>query len=212
MTWLSYIFTRHIARAQSAVNGRIEVAEIRGQKTMLVEGIQQTGPYPNELWRLGLADASQFPEVPKRMLVLGVGGGEVLRRLSEVFPGATIVGVDIDPEIIRLAREYFSVDDIPGLTLVCGDAQTFVQKERRRFDLAVVDLYVANDVPDFATDDAFIAELSRILRPGGRMIMNYFHAKDQERQVRMFAKKLSKRFTKVRYQPVLRNIFFYVVK
>lgn len=212
MTWLSYIFPRHIAGSRSTVNGRIEVKEIRGQKTLLVEGIQQTGPYPNVLWKRGFADACRLPAAPKQILVLGVGGGEVLGRLASLFPDAAITGVDIDAEIIRLARAHFSIGTIPGLTLVCEDAQVFVQKERKKFNLVIVDLYVANDVPSFATGDTFMAGVSRLLCSGGRLIMNYFHATDQARQARSFANKLSKYFISVSYRPVLRNIFFYVVK
>jgi len=43
-------------------------------------------------------------EAPRRLLDLGCGTGSVTRRLIDAFPGAEVVGVDLDPTLLALAR------------------------------------------------------------------------------------------------------------
>lgn len=214
MGWFSQLIGRTIAVSHSSWNGKIEVKDIRGHRTLLADGIQQTGPYPNRLWDVGLKDILTAGKAPINILVFGVGGGYVFKLLNTAFPQAMISGVDIDPEIIRLSRQHFGLDAIPHLHLVCQDAKTFVQRksEQSKYDLVVIDLYVANDVPGFVTQESFLRSVSRFLRPRGRLVINYFHARNQEGEVKKLASKLSRCFSKVEYQSVLRNIFFTVVK
>ncbi|MBV8194349.1 MAG: spermine synthase, partial [Candidatus Dormibacteraeota bacterium] len=54
---------------------------------------------------------------PHRILVIGNAGGTAARVLSALYPGAVIDGVELDPVVTELAREYMALDSIPGLTV-----------------------------------------------------------------------------------------------
>ena len=86
----------------------------------------------------------------RRALDVGTGTGLGARALKQRFPDAGVVGVDVAPEMIAVARER-----VPGATFEVGDAS------RLPFGDAEFDLVAnANMIP-------FLDEAARVLRPGG---------------------------------------------
>lgn len=75
-----------------------------------------------------------------RLLVLGLGGGCLPSFFKANFPDASITAVDIDSEVIRIAREFFKLDS--SIETVEMDALTFVEKEcgHSTYDYIFVDI------------------------------------------------------------------------
>ena len=46
-------------------------------------------------------------EEPRRILIIGLGGGTLPMFLRKHYPGATIDVVDIDPDVVLVARQFF---------------------------------------------------------------------------------------------------------
>lgn len=130
----------------------------------------------NTLWDLLWLPALLQCRAPQRVLVLGVGGGAVIRKLMSVFPGALLVGVDISPTHITIARQYFGVKGSRVLLLE-ADAIAFVQYYRGPpFDLIVEDLFTSNNgnperVMPF--DNTWLSALSDLLSKRGQIITNF---------------------------------------
>lgn len=197
--------------SSSPYNKQIAIVGLFGRNSLLVNGIQQTGPYTEKLWKMGLRpilEDSSFQ--PVNILVFGIGGGTVFNIFQKAFPKAQMVGVDIDPEIIRIGRTYFGLDKLPRLTLVAKDARDYYVNQK--YDLVIIDLYIGNDVPRFVTQEPFLSNVRRLLRPEGRMIMNYFSEKNQDKESTTLLSRLLTIFSNAQRRPVLRNIFFSVVK
>ena len=66
----------------------------------------------------------------RRILVLGVAGGTIIRLLHDAYPTAEIIGVDIDRVMIELGKKYFGLKNIPKLTFIVDDAKDFVMKSQ----------------------------------------------------------------------------------
>lgn len=82
---------------------------------------------------------------------------------------AHVTGVDLSPEMIRLAAEKHRD---PRISLLAGDAQTM--------ELDVYDcIVILNALPHFLDPEALTARLARHLVPGGRLTI----AHDRPRQV-----------------------------
>jgi spermidine synthase len=92
-------------------------------------------------------------------------------------PEAEIVGVELDREVVRLARRHFDLDRL-GIELVLGDALDFLRRERRRFDLIVEDLFLGPSrsvrKPDWLLGEGYRLIRKR-LRPGGYVVSNTIH-------------------------------------
>lgn len=197
MSLLSYLIPRKLLESSSVYNKKIEVREINGRNILLVNGIQQTGPYTEKLWKKGLKNMHA-----KRILVFGIGGGAVLRH----FPDSHITAVDIDPEIIRIAKKYFGLGRQKNVIIVQSDARLF--RTIKKFDLVIVDLYTGNDVPNFVSQKEFLHRILGFVSPGGQLIINYFSQTNQARNAANIVSLLPGATAK----PVLRNMFIFVVK
>ena len=111
------------------------------------------------------------------MLLLGVGGGSVARALRALDERAEIVGVEYDPEVLRLARRHFGLDEL-RLELVVEDALEYLSRERHRFDLIVEDLFVGPPrtvhKPDWLVGEGYRLIRQRVA-PGGIVVSNTIH-------------------------------------
>jgi SAM-dependent methyltransferase len=112
-----------------------------------------SGPHaPEALWQT-LVEWS-----PRRVLEVGGGPGELSERMQNEL-GAQVSFLDISPRMVELARER-GVGDAQ-----VGDVQS-LPFEDGTFD-TVVAAWMLYHVPDI---DRGLAEIARVLRPGGALI------------------------------------------
>lgn len=111
---------------------------------------------------------------PKRVLMLGLAGGTVFRILRHLLPDARLTAVEIDCEILGLAKRHMGLDDL-GARVFVGDARDWLSSNRRTFDVVIDDCYLAGPDDVFrphASDQAVRRNLIRALAPGGLLIVN----------------------------------------
>lgn len=212
MRLLSFFTPQTLERSSSRYNKKIEVVEEFGQKVLLVNGIQETGPYVNSLFQNGLRYLTTWHKGNVKNIVLfGVGGGGILFQLERLYPEVLITAIDYDAEVIELGKKYFHFDRLINTKFVIADARKFVTnpKYSKAFDLVIIDLYVGNDVPEFATSEIFLNNTKKILAPRGAVMMNYFSFKNQQKKSKLLLDKLSKIYQSVISRPNRRNIFFF---
>src|SRR5207244_2595634 len=94
---------------------------------------------------------------PSRVLEVGCGWGELAEWIAR-DTGAEVVAVDLSPRMVDLARER-------GVDARLGDVQD-LQFDEGEFDVAVA-AWMLYHVPDL---ERGIAELQRVLRPGGLLV------------------------------------------
>ena len=82
------------------------------------------------------------PRPPRSLLLLGLGGGTVVRQLWRLIPDLEVTAVDLDPNAIRAAKR--NLRGASGrITMVEGDAYEWLAQCRRRFDAVVDDVYAS---------------------------------------------------------------------
>ena len=96
-----------------------------------------------------------------RVLDVGAGTGEFSSRLAQLWPEATVTGVDVLSSSVELARNRHQAL-APRLQFEQGDAFQ-LQYPEGSFDL-VACRHVLQAIP---TPELVISELARVLRPGG---------------------------------------------
>jgi demethylmenaquinone methyltransferase/2-methoxy-6-polyprenyl-1,4-benzoquinol methylase len=99
-----------------------------------------------------------------RAIDIATGTGKVAADLNRcVQPGGEVLGVDISPGMIGIARRRF--DGRAGLTFVVGDALALPAPDAS-FDAATIAFGMRN-LPDYRQG---FAEMRRVVRPGGRVV------------------------------------------
>lgn len=100
-----------------------------------------------------------------RVLDVGCGnGGTTIKASARVRPGGAVVGVDVSPPMLALARERATAAGATEAAFVEADAQVHVFEERS-FDAVLS----RNGLMFFEDPEAAFANLAQALRPGGRI-------------------------------------------
>jgi spermidine synthase len=111
------------------------------------------------------------PEV-RRFMMMGLGGGVITNFLFERFPELEIDAVEIDPEVVRLAREFFGVPDHPRYRTHVGDGRSFIERAAAPWDMIMLDAFSGVFVPyHLRTKQAYEACLAK-LTPTGVVVAN----------------------------------------
>lgn len=104
---------------------------------------------------------------------LGAAGCALPRWLDAVRPGSRQVAVDVDTELLTLVRGWFDLPRSPRLRLRPGDAREVLGSlADRSTDLVVRDAFAPDTTPDHLCTTEFVAEVVRVLRPGGLYLAN----------------------------------------
>jgi ubiquinone/menaquinone biosynthesis C-methylase UbiE len=116
-----------------------------------------------ESFQDALAALELTPE--DRYLELCFGGGQMLERALETVPSAA--GVDHSPDMVALASERNADAVVAGrLELVSGDVHELPWSDGEFTRAACVNAFFFIERPD-----DFLAEVRRVLRPGGRFVL-----------------------------------------
>ncbi len=105
-----------------------------------------------------------------KTLVLGLGGGSVVKELNSKFKSIDVV--ELDKRIIRVATEYFYLGS-NKLNFFNDDARTYIHACRKKYDLVVYDLLTGETQPNYVFTRDALAEIKKILNPDAHVIVNY---------------------------------------
>ena len=171
---LSYLIPITIYKNKSSWSKSIEVTWANGELVLDSENTNYSYGSLQRILRLGLKKIG-FRQIKamNKILVLGVAGGSVIKTLvSEVSYKGAITGVEIDPEIIKVANSYFNLSQIPNLSIVIADAFEFVLQANEKYDLIIVDIFQDTNMPGFLFENFFTEKLCSLLQYKGHILFN----------------------------------------
>lgn len=164
-----------LVRDEQTFCNRIQTIDAYGERLLLLDGLIHThtstsfpeDPVQCEYVRTAELVPAVRPDA-RRYLVIGCGGGAMLRLLAG--EGRTFDVVDIDPGVIRAAKEDFGAD-VPGATFHAGDARMFIRRNET-WDAVLLDVVSTEVMPEHLCTIEFLRELKGRLTPGGVIMMN----------------------------------------
>jgi spermidine synthase len=120
--------------------------------------------------------AFAFRPDAKNILIIGLGGGSIPKRLQKTFPSLQIDVVEIDPEVVRIARDQFSVRESKNLRLHTQDGRLFLTRTQNQYDIILLDAYYADAMPFHLATKEFFELAQRKLTPNGVIVANLISA------------------------------------
>ncbi|MFJ2777551.1 methyltransferase domain-containing protein [Kitasatospora sp. NPDC087315] len=106
------------------------------------------------------------PTASSRVIDLGCGAGPTLLALSRVAPEATLIGIDRSVEFLRQAQEELH-GHLGSVMALAADLQTPLPCGDESADV-VLSYNTVECLPD---PEQLLAEVARVLRPGGRAVL-----------------------------------------
>jgi SAM-dependent methyltransferase len=140
---------------------------------------EQRGELPDAaaLASLGCGNPTAVAELREGEVVLDLGSGggiDVILSAKRVGPTGTAYGVDMTDEMLALAQRNAREAGVTNVHFLKGEI------ERIPLPAETVDVVISNCVINLSTDKAAVlAELGRVLRPGGRLGISDVVAEDR---------------------------------
>lgn len=112
---------------------------------------------------------------PYRVLCIGLGAGTAKRVIEGSVPSdVQFVGVELDPVVVELARQYCELEEGPGDRVIAGlDGRVALAGVQGPFDQIIVDAYANQfELPPHLVTEEFFASLKPLLAEDGWVQLN----------------------------------------
>ncbi|GGU87458.1 hypothetical protein GCM10010275_24280 [Streptomyces litmocidini] len=119
--------------------------------------------------RLGhIADLAAPPNRPLQAVHLGGGAFTLARYVAATRPRSTQQIVELDAPLVQLVRRELPLDAGARIRVRSTDARAGLAKVQDGWaDLVIADVFSGARTPAHLTSTEFLAEVRRVLRPGG---------------------------------------------
>ena len=111
-------------------------------------------------------------EKPKRVLIVGLGGGTIPSFLRKHYPKMTIDVVDIDPDVVDVAKRFFGFREDSTMRAHVADGRKFIERCRSRYDVIFLDAFGSENIPYHLATREFLQAVRRALTPQGVAVGN----------------------------------------
>lgn len=109
----------------------------------------------------------------KRILVCGLGGGSLVNFYAHHCPDAQIDVLELRPNLIDIAQNYFSLPQDCRIQHFIGDAWDYFKPNKtENYDLILIDLYDAKGMADCMKRFGLMARIHEYLNQGGMAAFN----------------------------------------
>ncbi len=180
----------------SPYNGKLTVKwDMTSGYQIMGGGLWQVGGPVQTVWEESF---KELPDdfSPKKLLIVGLGGGTIAKLARKKWPNINMTGVDIDEVIVQLGREYLGLGKL-NVQIEIGDAFDFVFSQKQKHDLICVDTYQGSTFPEKFQSDEFLTALKKILEKDGIALFNRLYEGRDRTLADKFEKKLEKFFGNV---------------
>src|SRR5258707_15414130 len=157
----------------SPYNTIIVTEDHKGLRTLLFErgGGRQSVVKPGDPDHLELPYARvalaglALCEEPRRILVVGLGGGSLPMFLRKHYPAAAIDVAEIDPGVVDVAKQFFGFREDELTRAQVGDGRQFIENVRQGYDIIFLAAFGARDVRKHLTTLEFLQSTRLALKP-----------------------------------------------
>ena len=163
----------------------VDVSEVDGVRNLhlgndtVQSAMRLKAPNALELaYTRGMMAYLLFGDKVERVLAIGLGGGSVPKYLHHHLPGVSTTVVEINPQVIRIARSHFALpDDDARLHVVEGDGVAYIESlqsvpEAQKPQVLMIDAFDSFGIPDAMCTQAFFDQCAAAMSMDGIFAIN----------------------------------------
>lgn len=110
---------------------------------------------------------------PKRVCVLGLGGGTLLNALHHAIPAIHITAVELRQEVMDAAEMYFKIPKGKRINLEVANAMDYITVGlSKKVDILMTDLYNTQGMDRAVLRDSFIENCAKNIKEDGWLALN----------------------------------------
>lgn len=162
-----------------AADQEIHVTEKGSIRTLRIGRIEQSSMYLDSPFETDFdypaylhLTVAIVPDASK-VLMIGLGGGTVVKRMWRDHPHMTIDAVELDAEVASLARTHFALPDDERIHVHVDDGRTFLERADDTYDIVIVDAFIDEQVPVHLQTEEFHRLALGHLTDGGVLAYNF---------------------------------------
>ena len=121
-----------------------------------------------------------MPE-PKRILIIGLGGGTMSNALAQLYPQSKIDNVEIDQAVIKVARNFFGFVESDNVKAYNQDGRIYIKRallKKQQYDWIILDAFNGDYIPEHLMTQEFLQETKALLSDDGILSANTFSLSD----------------------------------
>ena len=160
----------------------IEVIDNGGIRTLSFNGSMETR-MSTALPLTGHFEYTEFFHMPwlwnmnlKRVLMIGLGGGSTQRSYQHYYTNVSVDTVELDPVVVRVAKDFFYVTESPTHRIHLQDGRVFLRRTTNLWDVIFMDAYATtrygSSVPPHLTTKEFFTIVRNHLPTNGVLAYN----------------------------------------
>ncbi|MDX2369864.1 MAG: fused MFS/spermidine synthase [Colwellia sp.] len=114
---------------------------------------------------------------PKRILIIGLGGGTMSNTLAKLYPQSQIDNVEIDQAVIKVARNYFGFFENDNVKTYNQDGRIYIKRallKKQQYDWIILDAFNGDYIPEHLMTKEFLQETKALLSKNGVLSANTF--------------------------------------
>jgi spermidine synthase len=158
----------------------VDVSEVDGVRNLhlgndtVQSAMRIKTPYALELaYTRGMMAYLLFSDKVTQVLAIGLGGGSVPKYIHHHLPQVMTRVVEINPQVIRIARSHFALqDDDERLQVIEGDGVAYIEANQNTAQVLMIDAFDSFGIPDAMCTQAFFDSCAAALTGDGMLAIN----------------------------------------
>ncbi len=195
---------RGLITVEQSAYAEIRVVEQDDARYLLIDGgthsIVDSRTYESRFPYVHVLDVTRylFPG-PRDLLVIGLGGGSVVKEFGR--HGWRIDAVEIDRAVTEIAYRDFGLD-VSEADVFHMDGRRYLRATDKKYDLIVVDAFGSSSIPFHLVTRESFALMAARLQPDGVLAINVESIGWRDLLVRSLAATLRQEFSRVLALPI----------